>query len=525
MARGDSIAIDMVRRRLRAIEAVPSRGRLRVRRVLTVTAPESLDIRDPEAVGAWAAEQLRSAGFPRGRAIFAIPREAVALKRLTLPTTDPSELPGMVELAMHRDLPFDASTAVIDFITVGERDGQTTVMAAAIPQPALDTVHAIARASGLRPRRISLRCLGTAALLRSMQQPEEAAGAWLGVDITHDGVELAVVDGADIRFSRAAEVSNNGEVEEFTDNVVTETRRSWMSYRILEDAEGVQRAFVTGDESVARAAATAITEVIGVPVVAVERHPHVDANDRQLAATWPLAGLLLETMHGSATIDFCHPRRPPDRNARKRMMAMAAAGMLLLAGVTGMLASKRSLDGLRKQLDAATSEVNGLRPVFVEYERKHWRLMHLDRWEEAGVDWLGHLTFLQTRLPDPNQVVLNEWAGTMRFNGVRYDRRGRTEAEKWSVPREITISLAGEARTRELADAFRASLVTTRDYTTRPSGPDTAGGKRFPAPSWPFKLTLRSTASTLSPDDESSEIDSSTQARAGGQRSPEGLRP
>lgn len=521
MPRGDTIAIDIVRRRLRAIEAVASRGKLQVKRVLAATAPDALDMQDPAAVGPWVAEQLRGAGIPRGRATFAIAREAVVLKRLTLPTTDSTEMPGMVELAMHRDLPFDTGDAVIDFLPVGSSDTETTVMAVAIPRPAVDFVHQVAKAAGLKPHRIALRCLGTAALLRTMQNRREDDGAWLGVDITQNGVELAVVDDGDIRFSRAAAVDHAGSDAEFTDAVVTETRRSWMSYRIVEDASGVDHAFVMGEREIAQVAAKQIEDVIGVRTETVFAHPLLEGDNQELASTWPLAGLLLEPLIGAETIDFNHPRKAPDRAAeRRRLLGLAAMlAVIVLAG--SAVISKQRLRTFERELSAANAEVTKLLPTFYEYEREFWRMQHLENWSKAKVNWLDHLTFLEARLDDPNQLVLNEWSGTLRFSGVLYNRRAR-EGERWSVPREIIISLSGEARTRELADAFRESLVNTREYITRPSGPDVTGGSRLPQPSVPFKLTLRSTASTMAADTEPGGSGEDGQSNASAQGSSEG---
>lgn len=513
MPRGDTIAIDIVRRRLRAIEATSSRGKLTVQRVVVATAPEQMDMQDAEAVGTWMAEQLRDAGIPRGKATFAIPREAVALKRLTLPTIDDAELPGMVELAMHRDLPFDTAEAVIDFLPVGRTDDQTTVMAVAIPQPALDFVHQVAKAAGLKTHRISLRCLGTAALLRTMQHRRDDDGAWLGVDITHNGMELAVVDDGDIRFSRAAAVDHTGSDAEFTDAVVTETRRSWMSYRIVEDASGVDQAFVMGESAIAREAAKSIQDVIGVRTEMVEAHPLISGDVDDLATTWPLAGLLLEPIINADTIDFNHPRKAPDRAAERRRLVMLAAVFALIVLAGGFVLAKQRLRGLESELRTVNAEVNKLLPTFYEYEREFWRMQHLDQWSRAKVNWLDHLTFLEARLADPTQLVLNEWSGSLRFNGVQYNRRAK-EGERWSTPREITITLSGEARTRELADSFRESLVNTKEYATRPTGPDVTGGSRLPQPSVPFKMTLRSTASTLAPEPAPTETESGSASAA-----------
>src|SRR5262249_22654600 len=123
---------------------------------------------DPNAVGQWVAERMRAAKFPRGDAAIAIGREHVGLKRITLPTIDDSELPDMTRLAMQRELPFDAQSAVIDFVPVDRGQASTAVLAVAVPQPVIDFATAMAKAAGLGIERISLRTMGAAALLTTM---------------------------------------------------------------------------------------------------------------------------------------------------------------------------------------------------------------------------------------------------------------------------------------------------------------------------------------------------------------------
>lgn len=511
MRRAHTIAIDLVRRRLRAVQVAPARNGVRVARTLAAVAPESLDLDDPQATGEWIASELKHAKIPRGRATIVISREDVVLKRLVMPTDDVYELPGMVRLAMRRELPFDGEDAVVDFVTVATKEGETTVLAVAIPAGELENVRKTAKAAGLRPERITLRSMGTGALVRRLQEVSprgQETGGWLAVDVTGNGVELCVVVDGAISFSRATAIAPDEDDASLVDAVVTETKRSWMSYRIVGDTDAISRAVVTGPPDVARAVAEELRDMLAVPVEVLREHPSVEPAGEDPAGTWPLVGLLLEPRLGGETIDFANPRQAPDRHARRRQAILAVVGLILLAAVGGFLFSQRELKDLERELAAVRSDINGLRDTHHRYEREFYRLAHLDRWDDFHVDWLAHLEYLRDRLPTtPDRLVLSEWSGSLRDPRVEYDGTPGPGREPWIAPREITVVVEGEAASRELADRFRAALVESKEYRVQPTGAETAGGRRLPAPSFPFNLTLRTNALDPTPADEETDDD------------------
>jgi hypothetical protein len=185
----------------------------------------------------------------------------VVLKRVRLPTVDARELPEMTRLALQRDLPFDADSAVIDFVRVERGAGSTTVQAAAVPQAALAAARQAARSAGLGVERISLRGTGCAALLGSFDAGGQ--GGVLAVDIIGERVEFSVVVDGAVRFSRAGELPPADDPAQIADAAVTEARRTWMSYRIVEDADDVRRAVVFGDPRVSELVAGSIGEILG----------------------------------------------------------------------------------------------------------------------------------------------------------------------------------------------------------------------------------------------------------------------
>ncbi len=485
----DVIAIDIGRRRLRALLAARGRSKLVVKRVLAEPVPESLDTQDAQAVGAWVGQCLGDAGFPKAEATIAISRERVGLKRITLPTVDDDELPPMTRLALGRDLPFDADTAVIDFVTLERDETSTTVLAVAIPETVLAFEKEIAAAAGLGIERISLRSMGSAALLGSLNAPP-GNGA-LAVDITGEGVEFTVVLDGMIRFARAADLPPLGDDTGTAQAVVTETRRTWMSYRIVEDSNDVHSAVVIGDREICRHAAGPIGEMLNVRTEVLDDHPLIKRNQQDMDGVWPLAGLLLEPTLGVQSIDFAKPRKAPDLAARKRQRVLAVAGVLFIGIFAAWTIGRSKLQRLETEKATLTAECNNLLPGRSRFKRDRLKAEHLKHWQEADVDWLDHLLHLGAVVPPSDQLVLDSWTDTLNFRGVSYDGKQKTSNRKWQTPMPIKIVLDGEAKDRLTADAFRAALVRGKLYTLTSAGPDSAGGRRLP---YKFNYRLGSAA-------------------------------
>ncbi len=475
MAARNAIAIDLGRRRLSAILASVNARRLRVRRVLTEMLPEELGSAGAEAVGAWAGRRLVQAGFPRGAATVAISREHVALKRLTLPTDDAGELPEMTRLSMRRELPFDADSAVIDFVVVERGEHSTTVLAVAIPRSVLDFTTKLAREAGFSVERVSLRNMGSAALVGSIGGGGPGEGI-LAVDVTGDRVEFSVVVDGVVRFSRAADLPPPQSAEELAEAVVTETRRTWTSYRAVAGSTDVRRAVVIGDRRVGGLAAGAIGEILKVPAEVLDDHPLIEPGGQDMDGAWPLAGLLLERARRGRTIDFVNPRRPPDTAGRRRRKVLVAAGIAVVLAGTGVTAARFHLAGLRDTLEGLKASARALRPDFERCDRDRARLAHLERWEEPDSDWLEHLSAIARFSPAPDRLVLDAWTGTLACGDVEYDPR----TKRFSIGGEIRIVIEGEAADRETADRLRGALVETEVYRIATAGPDAAGGKRLP---------------------------------------------
>lgn len=485
---GLALAIEIGRRQLRAVLADRGRGSIAIARTLVESIPSSVDPDDAEAVGRWVGECLSSAKLPKSKAIIAVARTQVGLKRLTLPTTEASELPEMTRLALQRELPFDAEDAVIDFLPMSVEESSTTVLAVAIPGAMIEHTRKLAKAAGLGVERITLRSLGTAAVIASSAEDSDRCA--LSVDITTDGLEYNVVSGDAVVFSRAADLP---EVDEshLAAAVITETRRTWMSYRIAHASTDVGGVFILGGNGIGDDAQQPIADMLNVPARHLSSHPMIDQNGHAMHDLWPLAGLLLRPSLGLETIDFLHPRKAPDINARRRQLMLACVGALAILSFGLWSVGNRNLKDLRHEVASLKEKRDSMRDAYNETSRLRYQLEHVRRWEDVGVGWLDHLAFLTEFSPDPEKVLFDSWDGRLDFGGVRFSRPRNGEPGAWSIDKSIRITLEGEAADRPTADAFRTALVNDPVYIQRSNGAESVGGKRLPIP---FSYTLHTRA-------------------------------
>lgn len=466
------IVVEVGRRRVRALWGRAGRGSTAVQGSILLGIPAEIDVADAAALGAWLGSALDEAGAPRGSASAILGRGAVVVKRLALPTREANELPEMTRLALLRDVHFTADQAVIDFVPVEQGETSTTVLAVAAPRDACDALRATLAAAGRRLEHIGLRTMGVAALFAADE------GAALAIEVGTEGIEFAVVVGGSVHFSRGAELPDgvDGDVEALADAVRTETRRTWMSYRMVEGSIEVDHAWIVAGPAIASAAAEAARRALDCPVRIFERHEAIEGSTESAALAWPLAGAMLERACAIPTIDLASPRRAVDRAAeRRRLVLMGAALLVVVAGILWTL-GRRDLDARRTELarvEGERAELYGSDCIAV---RERLRLRHVEQWASVRPDWLGHMDLFARMMPGPDQVVLDSWLGSLEFRGAVYDEDART----WSAPARLSIAVEGEASDRAVADSLRGLLVADDRYVASATGSETEGGKRLP---------------------------------------------
>ncbi|MBM4107007.1 MAG: hypothetical protein FJ257_12150 [Phycisphaerae bacterium] len=469
--------------------------------------PAGVDPSDATAVGQAVAAFLKELGLSGRGAVFALSRSLASTKRLDLPTRESAELPEMTRLAMQRDLPIDAASAEIDYALVETTETGSRVLAVAVPGPVVRFQREVAKAAGLEVEAISLRCLGAAHLVgrldpssvRRMEGPDGLGpsdpptpgdptsleqGSLLAVDIGPDDLELTVVGGGSLLFSRGVGVQDAESTLLKAEAVTMETRRTWLSYRISQGDERVAAAVVLGGADVARLAVPQLAASTGLPCRQLRQHPDLRTPDPEAAAmVWPLLGLLLERRHARHGIDLAHPKRPPDLARRRRMRVLAAAGVMVVAALGGWTIGK----GRLRAEETRATELEGVaRKALADslrLKRDRLRLGHLEAWSDLRPAWLDHAMAIRGFLPEGDEVLIDGMQGTLTATPVRYERGGKFVADG-----QVRLVVEGEAVDRAAADELRDRIVEDRRYQLRSTGADAAGGRRLPIP---FSFQLR----------------------------------
>ncbi|MBL9032223.1 MAG: pilus assembly protein PilM [Phycisphaerae bacterium] len=497
--------------RLSAIAAATSGDRVRFRSWLDSPVPSDVDARDPAALGAWVARELERGGLPAGRVVIGVPRSEVVLKRLRFPRAaagTESDLAGMVRLQMARQLTMAIEGTAIDYVRLSdEGDNPSTpisILAAALPADRLAFYTTMARAAKCKIDRIGLRAAGLAGLLGPLSQ--QHAGPVLAIGVGASAIEFVVVEDGKLVFARAAESPPIDGTDSLVQRAAVEAKRTWMSYRVGEDAAEVDAVVIPGVGELSEQLGRTCGEALEMPWKSaplpthVELPPQMPEAERLLLA--PLVGLVAER---TTTFDFAHPRRAPDLGAKRRQAVLASLLALILLGGVGYLVATRELSSLRSRLQAANEKLGGLRKEYAAFLLEDARAAHLARWSAADPDWIAHLRAIADRLPNPKDATLDQISGRLASAVVFEPVQGQYDRAGWKANGTVTFSLPGRMKDRDVANDLRLRLIASGAYQldssgadepdrfsfelTGPAQPPAASPKPAPAPAMPATPT------------------------------------
>lgn len=483
------IAIDVDRERLGVAEAMVGDRSVTVKSWLSLVRPESVNFEDAGSVGRWLRGELDRAEVRATRAILAMPRGDVVLKRLSLAgaaAAKPAELGGMVRLQMSRQLTMPPEDAAIDHTApMREAAGAgadaavqaMSVMAGAMPGERVRWCREVCESAGLKLDRIGLRCYGAAGLLADLSQ--RRPGALLGVCAGASSVEFVVVEEGQLEFARAIDAPRaqaDPETPGYAERVGVEAKRTWMSYRSTRGGGDAEHVVVLGADEAARHLAQQCGAQLerpwelATPPGQVETLASVPPAD--IPSMHALVGLLLEDVGERRTLDFANPRRAPDPGAaRRRNLLLATLGVILVAGGSGVV-GKRSLDGYAAQLDQARTREAELRSKLDDLLAQHARLSHVEQWQRARIDWLGYLGVINEQLPEPGQALLDGLDGRLDAEVQYTPKSTRYPDGTWAVRQSATFSIDGRAAGRSVAADLRGRLLDLPFDSVESKGPD-----------------------------------------------------
>ncbi|GAB4548227.1 MAG: hypothetical protein Tsb0013_08630 [Phycisphaerales bacterium] len=434
----------------------------------------------------------RELGAAGGRCSIALSRTDAVLKTIPLPEGLPDhERPAYVRLQMERQLPFPVEQAAIDYVEApNESSG---LLAAAVRRDALTRAQGLAKDAGFKGCDVVLIDEGLARLLAPVGDRGEGV---LGVFVCEGRCEIIIARDGRLLMSRACELSE--EFDEATSTVVTEARRTLMSYRVRPDAVPVRTGALLCDAETEIAMRAELEPMLELG--SLERI-ETGAPENACPACARLAGVLAL---GDERIDFSSPTTAPDRNARVRQLAMLAVLAVIVVVGGAITMGLRSKRAMQSELDGLQAEVTDANRTALGLIRASGRLEHARSWAGSGADWGAHLALIAPRLPGGERVLLDRLSMSADAE-VDYDnRRGRAYSdERWQTGTQVVMGLGARATDADVLRGLRESLIALDAYTLTPVGEDTVDGGegRYPVVGG-VTLTSRERAPSDSDDTE-----------------------
>ncbi|GAB4386583.1 MAG: hypothetical protein Kow0022_16030 [Phycisphaerales bacterium] len=482
------VLVDLSRDVVTAAGVTASARGLTVHRVAMAARPEHVAPDSPEQVGQWVRAALQDAGITTNRAVFAAPRGEVVLKMLELPTAgieNEAELCEAIRLQMSRQLTMPVEQSVIDWVMLESSDEQMlSVLVGVIHRERIEWYRQVAQHAKLRITGLRLRSSGIARLASEVEGPVLAIAS--GIDTT----DFVVADGGRVLFARSVELKHampemslpllqddgSDADADLPQRIAVEAKRTWMSYRVSQQAEEVRGIVVLGKGEAAQeicdrcgAMLELSARCLDVPA-SVRIKPSVD--ESALGSFLPLLGLGVPAATGAGSLDFLHPRKPPDRGARRRQIALVCVLMLIVLGGVGYLLRQDRLDALEAEKAARQAQLDKLSGAYRAYLIERARAEHIRRWDAIDVDWVGYLAWLTERLPDP-RVSLADRVTMALASQVKYE--GRTfPGGVWSSESRVAVDLSGKVSDRSIALTLREKLLEAGLFTVVNRGPDVA---------------------------------------------------
>lgn len=165
-------------------------------------------------------------GF-RGIVTVSLPSSRLLMRMLELPSADPDELRGMVELQMDQIAPFPIEQLTVSYEVLKQSDDQSRVLAVAAPRKTVDELGDLFKSRGVYIRSLDAEVLAWWSLLIAHGQVPCQGRVVLLLE-EHTEFSMIVVDeGVPVCF-RSLELFHNFDDESIMDEIVEE-----MTYTLL----------------------------------------------------------------------------------------------------------------------------------------------------------------------------------------------------------------------------------------------------------------------------------------------------
>ena len=354
----------------------------------------------------------------RIRLLLGVSRSQVDVAYLDLPPATDDELPDLVNHQLLIEAGDNSDQSIVDFLPLNEDPEEprrvcTVSIEAAIATAMSDECTALAG----KPETIGFQPTATAQRFHHLAP--RICEPLLLVNLVDRDVDLIVCEGGTVRYTRGFVVSTDDQPEVGA-QLAVEIRRTLAVSPV--DGKQVGHVYLFGTLEQHDVLVSLLSDSLDLPVSLLNPFESIDLGDTctpsDVGRFAPLLGMLQDAVSGRQSIDFAHPRKPPQPRSRWRQFAfyVTAASLLLAAIATFLyrdhLATRQALNNLQLRADQFQRRLEKVRAKQVIVDA-------VARWRSDDVTWLDELRDVSARFPHGSDAAVRKMSlGSSPGGGV-----------------------------------------------------------------------------------------------------------
>ncbi|NQT47015.1 MAG: pilus assembly protein PilM [Candidatus Omnitrophica bacterium] len=139
---------------------------------------------------------------------FHIPRKALTMRYLSIPSTDPDEIGKMVSLQAAKQLPYPAEEIIYDHVKVkDEPNGYAKVLLAIAHRDVVKRSLDLLGSAGIDPRMVALDAESLALWYTRRKGPKAPAATEALIELDADSAEIEIIESGHLVLSRSASLA------------------------------------------------------------------------------------------------------------------------------------------------------------------------------------------------------------------------------------------------------------------------------------------------------------------------------
>lgn len=273
-----------------------------------------------------------------------------SLRTLSIPVAARKRAAEVLPFELESLLPFAVEEAVIDYQEQGVRDGQLTLLTAAVPEATVESALELWDQAGVSPRELCLGALALEGTLSFLVQPAEEP--WLLVHVDSEECDACIVLDGKVELCRTFDEGKSS-LTSGSRAVHTALHQTVMKYR-AEGGPQVRRLIVMGEAAQDGRLVASLGEALGVTAEAFAPPPSKSGQGMVSPLFGKALSLAGRALRRGKRVDLRRGKFAPARGVNQlRSYALLAAGcaLALVSSYTfSVWAEYRVLDAERSAL-------------------------------------------------------------------------------------------------------------------------------------------------------------------------------